>query len=83
MPTFRKWGEEVKAVLPTLERVATENGLFLNAEAAYKLLDEREFPTVYAMLQGVCEGLSMIPTALADHERICGLLARYPHEEHQ
>lgn len=81
MTTFHEWSDSVKAILPSLSKVASENGLFLNQEAAVRLLDEGEYLTVYAMVQSVCEGLQTIPCASMAYEEICELVSLYPHEE--
>jgi hypothetical protein len=81
MTTFREWGEQVKAIIPSLVQVASDNGLFFNGDAAERLLDDGEYLTVYTMLQAVCEGLASIPVAMTDHESLCSILVQYPHEE--
>ena len=83
MITFNEWGQQVLGMLPTFELAATQNGLFLNAEAAERLIESGEYLTVLAMLQGVCEGLEAVPEAFAEHAHLCDILKLYPHEEAQ
>lgn len=80
MITFSEWGELVKTVLPTLERASQDYGLFLNLEAADRLLDEGEYLTVYHMIKGVCDGLEAIPEASMAHSEACLVVHEYPHE---
>lgn len=81
MMTFTEWGEAVKTMLPTLTTVATEYGLFLNQEAADRLIEEGEYLTVYVMLRGVCDGLQSIPSAAVHYASLCGVCHEYPHED--
>jgi hypothetical protein len=81
MLTFKEWGEEVRASLPDLSVTAEKYGLFLNRDAAERLLDEGEYQTVLAMIQAVCDGLAHDPAAFADHAEVCIVVGKYPHEE--
>lgn len=81
MLTFHEWGEQVREVLPALSVTAVKYGLFLNDEAAGRLLDDGEYQTVLAMLQAVCDGLAADPSAFADHADVCSIVGKYPHEE--
>jgi hypothetical protein len=81
MITLNEWGCLVKTILPSLETAAEEHGLFLNSEAATRLLDEGEYLTVYHMVRGVCDGLQLIPTAVLTYGDLCSLIEKYPHED--
>lgn len=81
MMTFTEWGEEVKTILPNLTKVAEEHGLFLNQEAAERLMGEGEYLTVYVMLRGVCDGLQHVPSAAIHYASLCSICHAYPHED--
>lgn len=83
MITFNEWGQLVREKLPAFGLVADQHGLFLNTEAAERLLDAGEYLTVLTMLNGVCEGLQAIPIAFAEHAHLCEVVKQYPHEEPQ
>jgi len=83
MLTFNEWGEQVREQLAVLETAANKHALYLNIEAAGRLLDDGEYPTVLAMLQGVCEGLQAVPEAFAEAAHVCEIVKKYPHEESQ
>jgi len=81
MLTFDQWGQQVRELLPDFGTVAVKYSLFLNTEAAERLLDVGEYLTVFAMLQGFCEGLQIDPSAALEHAQLCDILKSYPHEE--
>lgn len=81
MITFTEWGEEVLTILPELTKVAEAYGLFLNQEAAERLIEEGEYLTVFTMLRGVCDGLQIVPSAAIHYVSLCSICHRYPHED--
>jgi hypothetical protein len=81
MLTYVEWADQVRADLPEFAVIAESYNLFLNLEAAQRLLDDGEYQTVLVMLQGVCEGLRAFPAAFTEHSHICGICDQYPHEE--
>jgi hypothetical protein len=81
MLTFNEWADQVRADLPAFAIIADNYSLFLNKEAAERLLEIGEYQTVLVMLQGVCEGLRAFPAAFIEMSHICGVCEKYPHEE--